>query len=83
MNLRWLSNHWFIFAFLFAAGGVSAQQEWRISQMESEKLKIDKKMETLVRIDERQKQVIKIQSDVIKKLDLLIELQIKGTDRDR
>ena len=75
--MEWLKNQWFILAFVFAAGGVSAQQEWRIQQLEAANKQAAKDTRTIIRLEEGQKTLVAKQSDVIKKLDLIIELQLK------
>lgn len=87
MNIKWLSNHWFLLCFVFASGGAAAWQEVQrqtLSSVVTEQHQIIKDQrktaDAIAVIKTKQESAIKHQDDIKKKLDLLIELQLKRVE---
>ena len=86
MNLKldWISNHWSILVFVFAAGGAIAMQEQQIETIEEVIIKqaeisgqMDYGKEALIRLDERVRQAEQTQKSIEDKLDWLIKFQLE------
>ncbi len=85
MNIKTLLTHWPILTLAFASGGAFAYQEVQRQTLEQViidqgKTKIEQKhvKEAVIRLEEGRKFSDMRQKDIQKKLDLLIELQLKG-----
>ena len=87
MNIKWLSNHWFILAFVFSSGGAYAWQEIqrqtiedvivKQAQIVEEQHKVN---EAVIRLEERSETMRDAQEDITDKLEFIIRLQLKGDD---
>jgi hypothetical protein len=82
--MEWLSKHWFILCFVFASGSAAAWQE--VQRRTIERVVIEQHQivteqkkygEALIKLQVQQLGIIQYQRDIRKKIDLLIELQIK------
>ena len=83
--MNWLKDNWFILSFVFAAGSAFAYQEIQQQSLESvvvDQAQIVEKQvkygEAIIRLDEKLKAQEKVQQSMDKKLDKLIELQLRG-----
>lgn len=83
--MKWLRDNWFILSFVFATGSAFAYQE--VQQQSLKQVVIDQAVivqkqkeygETIIRLDERLKAQDRVQQSIDKKLDKLIDLQLRS-----
>jgi len=84
LDLKWLSNHWFILTFVFASGSAMAYQEFQRQKLEGvidkqkEQSLIQKQTkESLIRMETAQEAIRDQTITLEKKIDMLIELRLK------
>jgi len=85
-TIKWLRDNWFLLAFVFASGSAYAWQE--VQRQELSKVVVEQHQilkdqrrvgEAVIRLQAQQGAMAVTQGDIKKKLDLLIELQLKRT----
>ena len=88
MSIKWLNNHWFLLAFVFATGSAAAWQE--VQRQTLEDVIIDQKSiqseqhltaKAIIRIEEQVKSAKEKQNEMSGDIKELIRLQMKMQER--
>lgn len=89
-TIKWLSNHWFILGFVFASGTAMAWQEVQRQTLSDVVVKQSKINDALMELTVEQAEaksarraIQESQREIKKKLDLMIELQLRGQNDGR
>lgn len=89
MSIKWLSNHWFLLAFVFASGGAAAWQEVNRQELKTQQKSLESLVqaqqvdrEAIIRLDTGQIVIKQDIRDLRSDIKEILRLQREAVRRD-